>query len=87
MKDVWPLVDRSTVHEGGKKLWLSSITNQPADESEPAHKFYERIVLEDMDDEDNHLARACAGLEEGQTLAQVWHVLKQKIPAQSYVKA
>lgn len=87
VREVWPLVEGSAIHEGGKKLWLSSITSQPADGSEPARKLYERLVLEDMDDEDHHIARAKAGLEEGQTLVQLWHVLKQKIPATRYVKA
>lgn len=53
---------------------------------EPAVKHYQRLVLEDLDDEEFLIARGRAGLENGQTLSQVWHMLKGSIPPKRYVK-
>lgn len=87
LKEVWRLVEGSTDNDGGMRLWLSHVTSQPIDKSEPARKNFERLVLDDIDDEDAHIATARSGLDQGQTLTQVWHQLKQVITPQRYVKA
>ncbi|KAE8283579.1 hypothetical protein D5F01_LYC18982 [Larimichthys crocea] len=87
LREVWRLVEGGTADEEAKRLWLSHVTSQPVDRSEPARQSYERLVLEDMDDEDAHIARAQAGLERNQTLTQVWHTLKQAIAPARYVRA
>ncbi|KAI3377648.1 hypothetical protein L3Q82_008807 [Scortum barcoo] len=70
LKEVWHLVEGSTECEEAKRLWLGHVTSQHIDRKEPARNHYERLVLEDEDDEDAHIARARAGLDQGQTLAQ-----------------
>ncbi|KAE8291676.1 hypothetical protein D5F01_LYC09033 [Larimichthys crocea] len=87
LREVWRLIEGGTDREDAKRLWLSHITSQPVDRSEPARQSYRRLVLEDMDDEDVHIARARAGLERNQTLTQVWHTLKQAIAPARYVRA
>ncbi|MEQ2204830.1 hypothetical protein XENOCAPTIV_019204 [Xenoophorus captivus] len=52
-----------------------------------AQSHYERLVLEDMDDEDSQIRRARLHMNGGQRLAPVWHVLKQTISPARYVKA
>ncbi|KAM3582740.1 uncharacterized protein V6R79_007992 [Siganus canaliculatus] len=87
LKEVWCLVEGSTECESAKRLWLSHITSHPIDRKEDAKSHYARLVLEDEDDEEAHISRARAGLEQGQTLAQVWHGLKEVIIPKRYVKA
>ncbi|KAM3604809.1 uncharacterized protein V6R79_016430 [Siganus canaliculatus] len=87
LKEVWCLVEGSTECESAKRLWLSHITSHPIDRKEDAKSHYARLVLEDEDDEEAHISRARAGLEQGQTLAQVWHGLKEVIVPKRYVKA
>ncbi|KAE8299785.1 hypothetical protein D5F01_LYC02203 [Larimichthys crocea] len=83
LREVWRLKEGGTDNEDAKKLWLSHITSQPVDKSEPARQSYERLVLEDIDNEDAHIAKQ----EQNQTLTQVWHSLKQVIAPTRYVRA
>lgn len=51
------------------------------------HAQYQRPVTEDEGNEEEHVARAQVKFEGGQTLAQMWHQLKQMVPTARHVKA
>ncbi|MED6237621.1 hypothetical protein ATANTOWER_029455 [Ataeniobius toweri] len=87
IKDVWPMITNATESDEAKKLWLSHVTAHPLDKQGRAQSHYERLVLEDMDDEDSQIRRARLRMDGGQRLAPVWHVLKQTISPARYVKA
>ncbi|MEQ2196053.1 hypothetical protein XENOCAPTIV_023083, partial [Xenoophorus captivus] len=87
IKDVWPMITNATESDEAKKLWLSHVTAHPLDKQGTAQSHYERLVLEDMDDEDSQIRRARLRMDGGQRLALVWHVLKQTISPARYVKA
>ncbi|MEQ2192872.1 hypothetical protein XENOCAPTIV_018853, partial [Xenoophorus captivus] len=87
IKDVWPMITNATESDEAKKLWLCHVTAHPLDKQGRAQSHYERLVLEDMDDEDSQIRRARLHMDGGQRLAPVWHVLKQTIPPARYVKA
>lgn len=86
LREVWPLVESCTSNDSARRLWVTHLTSQPLNAREPAVKHYQRLVLEDLDDEEFLIARSRAGLENGQTLSQVWHMLKGSIPPKRYVK-
>ncbi|MEQ2211824.1 hypothetical protein XENOCAPTIV_017376 [Xenoophorus captivus] len=87
IKDVWPMITNATKSDEAKKLWLSHMTAHPLDKHGTAQSHYERLVLEDMDDEDSQIRRARLRMDGGQRLAPVWHVLKQTNSPARYVKA
>ncbi|MEQ2192991.1 hypothetical protein XENOCAPTIV_021214 [Xenoophorus captivus] len=87
IKDMWLMITNATESDKAKKLWLSHVTAHPLDKQGTAQSHYERLVLEDMDDEDSQIRRARLRMEGGQCLAPVWHVLKQTISPARYVKA
>ncbi|MEQ2309209.1 hypothetical protein AMECASPLE_036147 [Ameca splendens] len=87
IKDVWPIITNATESDEAKKLWLSHVTAHPLDKQGTAQSHYERLVLEDIDDEDSQFRRARLRMDGGQRLAPVWHVLKQTISPARYVKA
>ncbi|MEQ2218620.1 hypothetical protein XENOCAPTIV_005779 [Xenoophorus captivus] len=87
IKDVWPMIINTTESDEAKKLWLSHVTAHPLDKQGTAQSHYERLVLEDMDDEDSHIRRARLRMDGAQCLAPVWHVLNQTISPARYVKA
>ncbi|XP_043990584.1 uncharacterized protein LOC122841377 [Gambusia affinis] len=77
LKDVWPTVVSATKYEGAKKLWITSVTTEPMTGSESAQNHYERLVLEDMDDEKSQIRRARGQLDKGSRLEPLWRTLKQ----------
>ncbi|MEQ2202086.1 hypothetical protein XENOCAPTIV_023763 [Xenoophorus captivus] len=87
IKDVWPMITNATESDEAKEFWLSHVTTYPLDKQGTAQSHYERLVLEDMDDEDSQIRRARLRMDGGQCLAPVWHVLKQTISPARYVKA
>ncbi|MEQ2281940.1 hypothetical protein AMECASPLE_035418 [Ameca splendens] len=87
IKDLWLMITNATESDKAKKLWLSHVTAHLLDKQGTAQSHYERLVLEDMDDEDSQIRRARLRMDGGQRLALVWHVLKQTISAGRYVKA
>lgn len=86
LKDVWPMVTASTDHDGARKLWLTYVTADPVGRPESAQNHYERLVLEDMNDEDSQVKRAKGRLDRRNRLMPVWHVLMQNVPPSRYVK-
>jgi hypothetical protein len=86
LKDVWPTVLSTTNHEGAKKLWLTSVTTDPMVGTDSAQSNYERLVLEDMDDEESQVKRARGRLDRGSRLEPLWHTLKQTVSPARYVK-
>lgn len=85
IKDLWPMVNSSTDCDAAKKLWLGNVTANPVGKG--AQNHYERLVLEDMDDEDSQIQRAKVRMDQGQPLTSVWYQIKQTIPPRRYVKA
>ncbi|KAF0022148.1 hypothetical protein F2P81_025602 [Scophthalmus maximus] len=86
LKEVWELVENNSENDGAKRMWLTHITSHNVDHSEPARNHYKRIVCEDLDEEDIILEKACTALDQGKTLSQVWHEIKQVIPPSRYIK-
>ncbi|MEQ2198669.1 hypothetical protein XENOCAPTIV_016314 [Xenoophorus captivus] len=87
IKDVWPMITNATESDEAKKLLLSHVTAHPLDKQGTAQSHYDRLVLEDMDDEDSQIRRARLRMDGGQRLAPGWHVLKQTISPVRFVKA
>ncbi|MED6240871.1 hypothetical protein ATANTOWER_029932 [Ataeniobius toweri] len=81
------MITKATESDEAKKLWLSHVTAHPLDKQGTAQSHHERLVLEDMDDEDSQIRRTRLRMDGGQHLAPMWHVLKQTISPVQYVKA
>lgn len=65
--EVWPLI--TTANEGARKLWLTHVISDPFGPEGTAQEHCKCLIL--AEDEETHIARACAVLDQGQTLAQV----------------
>ncbi|MEQ2202906.1 hypothetical protein XENOCAPTIV_019730 [Xenoophorus captivus] len=87
IKDVLPMITNATESDEANKLWLSPVTAHPLDKQGTAQSYYERLLLEDLDDEDSQIRRARLCMDGGQRLAPMWHVLKQTILPARYVTA
>lgn len=87
IKDVWPMVMTTAECDEARKLWLSHVSTNLVGKRESAQKHYERLVLEDMDNEDSQIQYAKLRMDQGQCLTSVWYQLKQVIPPARYVKA
>ncbi|GLD65562.1 uncharacterized protein AKAME5_001701900 [Lates japonicus] len=71
LKEVWGLVESCTSREEAIRLWLAHVISQPVRAGEPVREHYQKLVLEDLDDEDAHIEKARARVEQEQSLAQV----------------
>lgn len=63
------------------------MTSDPRGPESTVQEHYKRLVLEDAEDEQTHLARACVASDQGQMLVQVWHKSKGNVAASRNNKA
>ena len=86
LERVWPLVIIYTDNDEAKRLWISDLMGHPCSLGERAQCYYERLMVEYVDDEDECIERPIAEVDRGGSFTKVCHELKAAIHMRRYVK-
>jgi len=84
LKRVWPQVrNNNSCNDAAKRLWLGKVMSEAVDCSDTALAHYSRMVVSiEVDEEEELIQQSKEALEQGQTLASIWHQVNSKIATQ-----